>query len=77
MFLLATGLIRIGLAQTQRFAFWGGMILLVSQIMSRTFEYDTELILKAFVFTLCGVGVILAGLWFERHLLAAARTQNS
>ncbi|WP_027254631.1 DUF2157 domain-containing protein [Planktothrix agardhii] len=76
MFILATGLIRIGLAQTQRFAFWGGMILLVSQIMSRTFEYNTELILKAFVFTLCGVGVILAGLWFERHLLAAARTQN-
>ena len=76
MFTLATGLIRIGLAQTQRFAFWGGMILLVTQIMSRTFEYNTELILKAFVFTLCGVGVILAGLWFERHLLAAARTQN-
>jgi uncharacterized membrane protein len=76
MFLLATGLIRIGLAQTQRFAFWGGMILLVSQIMSRTFEYNTELILKAFVFTLCGVGVIVAGLWFERHLLAVAKTQN-
>lgn len=76
MFLLATGLIRIGLAQTQRFAFWGGMILLVSQIMSRTFEYNTELILKAFVFTLCGVGVIVAGLWFERHLLAIAKIQN-
>ncbi|VXD22300.1 conserved membrane hypothetical protein [Planktothrix serta PCC 8927] len=76
MFLLAAGLIRIGLAQTQRFAFWGGMILLVSQIMSRTFEYNTELILKAFVFTLCGVGVIIAGLWFERHLLAVAKIQN-
>ncbi len=76
MFLLAAGLIRIGLAQTQRFAFWGGMILLVSQIMSRTFEYNTELILKAFVFTLCGIGVIIAGLWFERHLLAVAKTQN-
>jgi uncharacterized membrane protein len=76
MFILATGLIRIGLAQTQRFAFWGGMILLVTQIMSRTFEYNTELILKAFVFTLCGVGVILAGLWFERHLSAVSQTQN-
>jgi len=76
MFLLAAGLIRIGLAQTQRFAFWGGMILLVSQIMTRTFEYNTELILKAFVLTLCGVGVIVAGLWFERHLLAVAKTQN-
>lgn len=76
MFLLATGLIRIGLAKTQRFAFWGGMILLVTQIVSRTFEYNTELILKAFVFTLCGVGVILAGLWFERHLSAMSQTQN-
>lgn len=76
MFILATGLIRIGLAQTRRFAFWGGMILLVTQIMSRTFEYNTELILKAFVFTLCGVGVILAGLWFERHLSAVSQTQN-
>lgn len=69
-FVLAIGLIRIGLEKTKRFAFWGGMILLVSQIISRTFEYNTELILKSFVFGLCGVGVILAGLWFERHLSA-------
>jgi hypothetical protein len=44
------------------------MILLTLQIVSRTFEYNTELLFKAFVFVLCGVGVILAGLWFERHL---------
>ena len=70
LFLLGAGLIRIGLEKTKRLAFWGGMILLVSQIMSRTFEYNTELVLKAFVFGLCGIGVILAGLWFERHLSA-------
>ncbi|KKD35544.1 MAG: DUF2157 domain-containing protein [Limnoraphis robusta] len=68
LFLLAAGSIRIGLGQGKRGTFWGGMILLTLQIVSRTFEYNTELLFKAFVFVLCGVGVILAGLWFERHL---------
>ncbi|MGC9526787.1 MAG: DUF2157 domain-containing protein [Limnospira sp.] len=68
MFLLATGTIRIGLTQGSRVAFWGGMVLLILQIISRLFEYNTELLLKAFVLVLCGIGVIIAGLWFERHL---------
>ncbi len=68
MFLLASGAIRIGLARGKRSAFWGGIVLLILQIMSRTLEYNTELLLKAFVFALCGVGVILAGLWFEKYL---------
>ncbi|MDY7021235.1 MAG: DUF2157 domain-containing protein [Cyanobacteriota bacterium] len=68
LFLLASGSIRIGLGQGNRGAFWFGMTLLTLQIISRTFEYNTELLLKAFVFVLCGVGVILAGLWFERYL---------
>jgi len=68
MFLLATGAVRIGLTQGSRAAFWGGMVLLILQIISRLFEYDTELLLKAFVLVLCGIGVIVAGLWFERHL---------
>ncbi|MGB3509076.1 MAG: DUF2157 domain-containing protein, partial [Microcoleaceae cyanobacterium] len=68
MFLLAAGLIRIGLARGIRGAFWGGLVLLTSQILCRTFEYNTGLLLKSFVFILCGLGVIAAGLWFERHL---------
>ncbi len=68
MFLLGGGLVRIGLAQGNRRAFWGGMVLLTLQIISRTLEYNTELLFKAFVFTLCGIGVMIAGLWFERHL---------
>ncbi|MEB3881917.1 DUF2157 domain-containing protein [Lyngbya sp. CCY1209] len=68
MFLLATGTIRIGLTEGSRAAFWGGMVLLILQIISRLFEYNTELLLKAFVLVLCGIGVIIAGLWFERHL---------
>ncbi|MEG4231381.1 DUF2157 domain-containing protein [Microcoleus sp. Pol11C3] len=66
-FLLAVGLIREGLALGNRKNFWGGMVLITLQIISRVFEYNTELLLKSFVFVLCGIGVIAAGLWFERH----------
>lgn len=68
MFLLGVGTIRLGLMRGNRSAFWLGMVLLIAQIISRMFEYETELLLKAFVLVLCGIGVITAGLWFERHL---------
>ena len=67
LFLLAVGLIREGLALGNRQTFWGGMVSITLQIISRLFEYNTELLLKSFVFVLCGIGVIAAGLWFERH----------
>ncbi|MEZ2318067.1 MAG: DUF2157 domain-containing protein [Microcoleus sp.] len=67
LFLLGVGLIREGLALGNRRSFWGGMVLITLQIISRLFEYNTELLLKSFVFVLCGIGVIAAGLWFERH----------
>ena len=66
-FLLAVCLIREGLALGNRKSFWGGLVLITLQIISRVFEYNTELLLKSFVFVLCGIGVIAAGLWFERH----------
>ncbi|WP_293123545.1 DUF2157 domain-containing protein [Microcoleus sp. bin38.metabat.b11b12b14.051] len=66
-FLLAVGLVREGLALGNRQSFWGGMVLITLQIISRLFEYNTELLLKSFVFVLCGIGVIAAGIWFERH----------
>ncbi|MGK7921598.1 MAG: DUF2157 domain-containing protein [Trichodesmium sp.] len=69
MFLLAAGLVRVGLARGMRSVFWGGLVLLTLQIISRTFEYNTGLLLKSFVFILCGVGVITAGLWYERYLI--------
>ncbi|MFB2892428.1 DUF2157 domain-containing protein [Aerosakkonemataceae cyanobacterium BLCC-F50] len=68
LFLLAAGLIREALATGERRGFWGGIILLTLQIASRMFEYDTDLLFKAFVLFLCGVGIIAAGLWFERYL---------
>ncbi len=68
LFLLAIGLVRDGLALGSRNWFWGGMVLLVVGIMSRMLEYNTGLLLKSIVFALCGVGIIGAGLWFERNV---------
>lgn len=67
LFGLAILLIRDGLALGTRHTFWGGMLLLVLSIISRMLEYDTGLLLKSIVFVICGIGVILAGLWFERN----------
>lgn len=68
LFLLVLALIRDGLALGRRRMFWSGMVLLVVDIMSRTLEYNTDLLIKAFAFALCGAGIIGAGLWFERHI---------
>ncbi len=67
LFFLAACLIREGLSLGSRLSFWGGMLLLTLQILSRTIEYDTDLILKALAFFACGIAVIAAGLWFERY----------
>jgi uncharacterized membrane protein len=68
LFLLGAGLIRKGLTQGQRRLFWGGMVLLTLQIFTRMLEYDTDLLFKSVVLLLCGLGVLAAGLWFERYL---------
>jgi len=68
LFLLASSLVYDGIAAGQRQTFWAGMVLLTLQILSRLLEFETGLLLKSLVFTFCGLGVILAGLWFERRL---------
>jgi uncharacterized membrane protein len=65
---LAIILISQSVKEGQRFNFWLGIILLILQIFSRMFEYNTDLILKAIALFICGVAAILAGLWFERYL---------
>ncbi|NET90122.1 MAG: DUF2157 domain-containing protein [Kamptonema sp. SIO1D9] len=67
-FLIAAGSIREALTEAQRKGFWFGIVLLVLQIFTRMFEYNTELVFKAIVLFLCGIGIIVAGLWFERYL---------
>ncbi|GAB4468353.1 MAG: hypothetical protein OHK0037_25850 [Elainellaceae cyanobacterium] len=76
LFLLSAAFIRQGLAQGNRSLFWYGMVMLVLQIISRMLEYETGLLLKSAVFALCGLAVLLVGLWFERHVrtLAPAAT---
>jgi uncharacterized membrane protein len=71
LFLLAVGLIRESLEKSHRLPFWSGIFLLFLQIITRLFEYNTELLLKASVLALCGIGVIVAGLWFERYMQAS------
>jgi uncharacterized membrane protein len=68
LFLLGVGLIRKGLAQGQRRLFWGGMVLLTLQIFTRMLEYNTDLLFKSLVLLLCGFGVLVGGLWFERYV---------
>ncbi|MBO9997911.1 MAG: DUF2157 domain-containing protein [Cyanobacteria bacterium SID2] len=68
LFFLAIAAIRDSLALGSRRTFWGGMILLVLGIVTRMLEYDTGLLMKALVFAGCGLGVIAAGLWFERNI---------
>ncbi|MBW4513631.1 MAG: DUF2157 domain-containing protein [Timaviella obliquedivisa GSE-PSE-MK23-08B] len=68
LFLLAVAFMRDGLADGQRRIFWSGLTLVTLQILSRLLEYETALLLKSVVFLLCGVGVIVIGLWFERYV---------
>jgi uncharacterized membrane protein len=69
---LSIGCIRESLETKRRSQFWYGLLVLVVLIASRFLEYDTELILKAAILTLCGFGIIAAGIWFEKY---AGRTR--
>jgi uncharacterized membrane protein len=72
LFLLGLGLIREGLGRGRRVAFWSGVLVWVLDIFTRMVEYDTNLMLKALVFALAGVGTIVAGFWFERSIESLA-----
>lgn len=73
---LASGLIREGLKLNDRKAFWGGMLLITLQIISRVIEYNTDLLFQSLVLVLCGSALISFGLWFERRSPAAANSGN-
>jgi uncharacterized membrane protein len=71
--ILAWGLIQEGLKFNDRRSFWGGMLLITLQIISRMVEYETDLLSKSLVFVLCGSALISAGLWFETRLSTASK----
>lgn len=73
---LAAGAIAVSLLYTavrvqRRTSFWTGLLLLAWVIIHTFIEWDTNLFLKSFVFVACGIGVILGGIRFERHLKQA------
>ncbi|MFP5269612.1 DUF2157 domain-containing protein [Coleofasciculus sp.] len=70
LLVLAVGLIRKGITQAQRRFFWGGLVLLTLQVLSRMIEYNTDLLFKSLVFLLCGCGLIAAGVSFEYYIRA-------
>lgn len=65
---IAISLVRAGLASGQRRSFWGGVLLLGLQLLSRMLEYNSGLLLKAIILFFSGISIIAAGLWFERYL---------
>lgn len=77
LFLLAIGIIRIGLAQGERRAFWGGIVLLTLRILSWFLLSATGLLFKSLIFILCGVGLIVVGLWFERYVRTLNHTPKT
>jgi uncharacterized membrane protein len=68
--IFACSLIRQSLEYRKRWIFWAGIMLLTLQILSRTLEYNIPLLWKSLIFTLVGITIILAGLWFERQQIS-------
>jgi uncharacterized membrane protein len=68
--IFACSLIRQALEYRNRWIFWAGIMLLTLQILSRTLEYNIPLLWKSLTFTLVGIIIILAGLWFERQQIS-------
>jgi uncharacterized membrane protein len=48
--------------------FWSGVLIAATFVVSRALEYETGLLIKSAVFTACGIGVMIAGVMFEKYL---------
>jgi uncharacterized membrane protein len=76
LFAVAISLIRSGLANSDRADFWIGLGLLISRIMIWFLMTQNDLMTKALLFVLCGIGVIAIGLWFERNVRRLSETNK-
>jgi uncharacterized membrane protein len=65
---IAGGLLWDAVAAGHRREFWMGLGLLSLVMVSRFLEWDTHLMVKSAVFVLCGIGVVLGGVRFEKRL---------
>ena len=68
LFGLGLVLVRHAFKSEQRLGYWSGISLLSLQVVSRMIEYNTGLLTKALVLFCCGVGIIIAGIWFEKYI---------
>nr|WP_199332409.1 DUF2157 domain-containing protein [Fischerella sp. FACHB-380] len=75
--IFALGIIRVALLAGERSAFWGGIILITLQIVSRMLEYNRDLVFKSVVFVLCGIAVIIAGIWFEHQFFGVSYSSKN
>jgi uncharacterized membrane protein len=66
--LMVCVLFAASLAYEDRRIFWGSVFLAILLVVSRTLEYETELLIKAVIFIACGVALIVGGALFERYL---------
>jgi uncharacterized membrane protein len=75
---VAIGLIRSGLANSDRGAFWLGLGLLTSRIIIWFLMTQNDLMTKSLLFIICGIGVMAIGLWFERNVrqLSEIKSEN-
>ena len=77
LFFIGFAMLHDGMLLGIRHRFWGGMGIVVIGLMTRMFEYDTGLMLKALVLALCGVAIIAAGLWFEKQTKSSIKSLSA
>ena len=70
--LIAAAAVASGFSELFRSHFWAGTFLAVLVVLTRFFEYDTDLMMKGFGFISCGVLVMYAGIEYERWLRRCA-----
>jgi uncharacterized membrane protein len=68
LFAVTIGLIRSGLANSDRGTFWFGLGLLASRIMIWFLMTQNDLTTKSLLFVVSGIAVIAVGFWFERYV---------
>jgi uncharacterized membrane protein len=77
LFIVSIGLVRSGLANSDRGAFWFGLLLLVGRIIIWFLMTQNDLITKSLLFIICGIGIIAVGLWFEHYVRHLKETKVS
>jgi uncharacterized membrane protein len=71
---LGIGIIRESLPTGNRSGFWYGIVLLTLLILTKVMMSQTELLFKALMLVACGIGIVVAGLWFEKYVRSLHRS---